>query len=72
MVFGVFDMISCYLIVFLVICKVSFIGLVFVGCYLMCLVLDGLKCVMMELGGYVFVLIFDDCDFEKMFDIVVL
>ncbi|MBK6299424.1 MAG: NAD-dependent succinate-semialdehyde dehydrogenase [Sphingomonadales bacterium] len=71
LVFGVPDMVSRHLIGSRIIRKISFTGSVPVGKHLMKLAADGAKRVTMELGGHAPVLIFDDCDLEKTFDMVV-
>jgi succinate-semialdehyde dehydrogenase / glutarate-semialdehyde dehydrogenase len=71
LVFGVPDSVSRHLLASPVIRKVSFTGSVPVGRHLMKLASDGLKRVTMELGGHAPVLVFDDCDFDRMIDMVV-
>ena len=71
LVFGVPDQVSRHLIASPVIRKVSFTGSVPVGKHLLKLAADGVKRTTMELGGHAPVLIFADCDLEKMLDMVV-
>lgn len=65
-VWGVLVKVLEYLIMLFKVCKILFIGLIFVGKYFVVMVGVYMKCVMMELGGYFFVLVFDDVDIDKV------
>ena len=71
LVHGVPDTISRHLLASPVIRKLSFTGSVPVGKHLMKLAADDLKKVTMELGGHAPVLVFDDCDLDKVLAMVV-
>ena len=65
-VFGEPDMVSRQLIASPIIRKISFTGSVPVGKHLAGLAAQGMKRATMELGGHSPVLVFDDCDLDKI------
>ncbi|MFM6852612.1 MAG: NAD-dependent succinate-semialdehyde dehydrogenase [Sphingopyxis sp.] len=71
LVFGVPDAISRHLIASPIIRKISFTGSTMVGKHLMRLCADNVTASTMELGGHAPVLVFDDCDLDRVLDVVV-
>ena len=66
MVFGVPDQVSRHLLASPVVRKMSFTGSVPVGKHLMALAADRMIRTTMELGGHSPVLVFDDCDLDRV------
>jgi succinate-semialdehyde dehydrogenase / glutarate-semialdehyde dehydrogenase len=71
LVFGVPDTISRHLIASPVIRKISFTGSTAVGKHLLRLAADNVTETTMELGGHAPVIVFDDCDLERVLDMAV-
>lgn len=53
-------------IVELVVKKINFIGFIGVGCIIGCLVGENFKFVFFEFGGKVFVIVWEDVDFDNV------
>lgn len=66
----VVQVVEC-LIVYLVVCCVNFMGLMYVGCIIVQYVVWYLKFVLLELGGKVLVLVLDDVDLDVVVDVIV-
>jgi succinate-semialdehyde dehydrogenase / glutarate-semialdehyde dehydrogenase len=71
LVFGVPDEVSRHLLASPIIRKLSFTGSTAVGKHLMRLAADTVKKTTLELGGHAPVIVFDDCDFDKTVETLV-
>lgn len=61
-----FSVLLVLIIVDLWLCKLFFIGFIEVGCKFIVQVVEGVLCVLMEFGGNVLFVVFDDVDFDKV------
>lgn len=65
-VIGLVGVVGNELISNLLVCKLLFIGLIEIGCQLMEQCVKDIKKVLLELGGNVLFIVFDDVDFDKV------